>query len=111
MKELKDLKVGDLVILVYNGILNKEKSVQKIEKITPAGLIKVKKEWFFPDGDAIFNESKHIEIVTTNRSDELTKQSYIAATLNEIHNLKYLAYDQAVEIHNLLKKWGLSDDS
>ena len=111
MKELKDLKVGDLVILVDNGILNKEKSVQKIEKITPAGLIKVQKEWFSLDGDALFNESMHIEIVTTNRSDELTKQSYIAATLNEIHNLKYLTYDQAVEIHNLLKKWGLNDDN
>lgn len=110
MKELKDLKAGDLVILTYKKWTSKREYVAKIERITPKGFIKVNGMLFYSDGRPRGDHTYRIESATDEKIESIRQEEFIIKILKKIQRIEDLTYEQAAEIHNLLKKWGLSDD-
>lgn len=112
MKELKDLKVGDLVILNRETwCFTIEEYLAKIEKITPKGYIKVRGMLFYADGTPRGDYPYNIEVATDQKINAIKEGNFITKVLKKIRHVEDLTYEQAVEINDLLKKWEAENDS
>lgn len=100
--DLSNLKVGDEVILSQR--FNNDRVV-KIEKITPKGFIKIGNYLFYPNGKERGGNRWypcHISIATKEKTEIIKRKSFCRQTLNFLHELKEITYDQAVKIMEVL---------
>lgn len=101
--KLKDLKVGDKVIV--SSHLGGE-FVSVVEKITPKGFLKVGGSLFYQNGIERTTgwHSSHIRVATENDIKKLEQRYFIKFVLEKMHHWKDLDYEQAKEINELLEK-------
>lgn len=102
MKEwIKDLKVGDKVVFCSRFI----ESVEKVEKITPAGNIKVRNVLFNPNG---FERGGNVWDVaflrepTPDLIERITHKNIIAKAMNLLRTTSNITLEQAKAIIVLL---------
>lgn len=88
MKELKDLKVGDLVILTYKKWMDEREFMAKIEKITPKGFIKVNGMLFYSDGRPRGDHTFRIEVATDEKIESIRQEEIIIKILKKISESK-----------------------
>lgn len=98
-----DLKAGDKVLISAQY----SKSIGVVEKITPAGNIRLKNgELYSPDGNLktkdIWNVP-YIRPLTPEMEEEIQKDSVKAKALRIMHKTTSLTYEQAVEVLKILK--------
>jgi hypothetical protein len=101
--ELKDLKAGDKVVVNYGYYANR--AVKEIEKVTPAGFIKVDGDLYTLSGSmrgGKWGNRKHIRVATTELIQEIADENLIKNTLWYINNLKNLTVEQARAIAAIL---------
>lgn len=98
--ELKDLKAGDKVIV--SGRWDKE--VKVVEKVTPAGYIKVDDNLYNLDGVQRGGGyyKTIIRVATTELIQEIADEKLIKSTLWYMNNLKHLTVEQARAIAAIL---------
>ena len=102
---LKNLKVGDSVILWFHNFFSNSKHVETVQNITPKGFIKVKNMLFNPDtGHARGDYDYKILEATPEAVKEIEENNYIQETFNKLRNTKKLNYEQAIEIRAIIDK-------
>ena len=120
---LKELKVGDLVLIDYG--FNKQ-SIGKIDKITPTGKISIGSSRYRPDGHIegtgyyksrirLFTENEKLQIDNEKllngieRNIDFIKRSIDLNTKNK--RLKSLDNEKLEEFHRYLQKWREKNDN
>lgn len=104
LKDLKDLKVGDYVLVCYNS----SKRIKKIEKITPKGFIKVDGTLYNQNGDERGGNVwflSHIKPATKEEVKAYLKQEkeqkYIRQVISYINSIP-MTFEQATRIADIL---------
>lgn len=98
-----DLKAGDkvLVLACYH------KYVSVVEKITPAGNIRLKDGGLYtPDGTLKTKDAwnnSHIQPLTPELEESLRRDMYVSKTLTIMQETSNITYAQAVEIRRILE--------
>lgn len=100
-----DLIVGEKVI--YHAGRSSE-TVEKVEKVTPAGRYRVKGTLFNNDGyertsEISWNGRYYIEKATDERIKAVEEDQFVRRVLRKLKDISSLSYDQAVQINNILK--------
>ena len=100
--EKLDVKVGDLVIYQsrWNG-----KSVQRVDKITPKGNIRVKGALFDQFGyektsDSFTRDS--IIVATKKEIEKIEQIRFVNGVFKRIKDLESISYDKAKRINDIL---------
>jgi hypothetical protein len=99
--ELKDLKAGDKVIVSGRW----DRAIKEVQKITPAGYIKVGGRLYNLDGSqrgGDFYSRFQLEIATPELIRTVADEILIKTVLNHIHNVKKLTIEQARAIAAIL---------
>lgn len=93
------IKAGDTVI-VCNTLHGR--SIDKVEKITPSGFIKVNGKLYNKDGLCRGTHSSYIEVASEEKIVEVEQECFVRNTLRRLNSLKSLTYGQAVKIDKIL---------
>ena len=105
MNDFKNLKKGDKVIVCYFSILESDKKVAVVERITPTGLIRVDGRLYRPDtGTCRSNDHFSLEIYSEEKGIRIMQENTVSNTLAKLHQLGQLSYEQAVQIDKILTK-------
>lgn len=108
MKNLKDIKVGDKVVLETGGWWH-SKSVETVEKITPKGYIKVRGELYSVNDDGTKasvrgNSSSWLYPYTEEEDKKIQEARYIASVKRKMVEFEgKLTIEQAKQIAEILK--------
>lgn len=109
---INNLKIGDKVVLELWGRWCKSSyTIEKVEKITPSGLVKVNGILFYPDGNARGNYNAKIYDANISENLELVKETenemFIRQTVNKIKKFRWdlISYEEAKELDYLLNKF------
>lgn len=98
---MEEFKVGDRVFVYYaHGA-----TLSEVEKITPAGNIKVNGVMFNKYGQQRGGDVWYGASIAKASEEDITKfkrNVFIKKTLKELHLLKEISYEQAVKIHDIL---------
>lgn len=101
--EKLNVKAGDKVI--YTSRFGGDK-VAVVEKITPKGFIKVNgtlfTEYGINKGSDVWSRS-YIRQATPELIQQVEQINFRNYVLNNLHSLKNITYEQAVEINKILK--------
>lgn len=101
MKKL-NVKAGDKVIVIGRF----SKSVSKVEKITPTGLIKVDGRLYYDTGNERGGDvwtSNTIYEYSEEEGRKIIENNYIKKTITKLRKIETLTYKQAVAINNVLE--------
>jgi hypothetical protein len=99
--ELKDLKAGDKVVVSGRW----DRAIKEVQKITPAGYIKVGDRLYNLDGSqrgGDFYSRFQLEIATPELIRTVADEILMKTVLNHIHNVKKLTIEQARAIAAIL---------
>ena len=108
MKNLKDVKVGDKVILEVGGWWH-SKSVETVEKITPKGRIKVRGELYDVSNDGMKASVRGtgrswLYPYTEEESKKIYETRYISSVKRKMNDFNgELTIEQAKQIAEILK--------
>ena len=108
MKNLKDVKVGDKVILKVGGWW-RSKSVETVEKITPKGYVKVRGELYVVNDDGTEasvrgSASSWLYPYTEEEGRKISEARYIASVKRKMNDFNgELTVEQAKQISEILK--------
>lgn len=105
MNDFKNLKKGDKVIVCYFSILESDKKVAVVERITPTGLIRIDGRLYRPDtGTCRSNDHFSLEIYSEEKGIRIMQENTVSNTLAKLHQLEQLSYEQAVQIDKILTR-------
>ena len=102
--ELRDLKVGDKVIVSERFCAE---TIGVVEKITPKGFIKV--------GNTLYNSDSgnkrtsniwdvgRIRVATTEQIETIQKNEFCRKILRKLNRLTSIDYDKALEINRIME--------
>lgn len=99
-----EFKVGDKVIISSRY----GKAINTVSKITPTGRIKVDGSYFdsrgYQIGGDIWNRN-HIILATDEMINQIEEDFFIRKTIQNMKEIKSLAYEDAKQISEILKKY------
>lgn len=100
VKRLEELKVGDKVFVCGRFY----KALSEVEKITPAGFIKVDGILYDKHRSQRGGGINGLIIIkaTDSAIEEFKREVFTNNTLRELHSLKEISYEQAVKIRDIL---------
>lgn len=111
---LKNLKVGDKVIVSTWSWSSTSYREAIVEKITPKGFIKVEGRLYYPNtgeerrGDSFCSSSTKILDPNDEETQRLVTERkieiYINNTIYKLHNIKDLTFEQAVKFRKVLEE-------
>lgn len=104
MLELKDLKVGDEVIVSGRFCADR---IGVIEKITPKGFIKVGNELYnYKNGNKRTSniwDCGSIRVATPDITKKIKEQEFCRNVLRKLNKLTIIDYNKAVEINKIME--------
>lgn len=102
--ELRDLKVGDKVIVHERFCAD---SIGIIEKITPKGFIKVGNVLYNPDNGEKRSSNiwafGSISVATSEQIEIIQKNEFCRKILRKLNRLTSIDYDKALEINKIME--------
>lgn len=100
---IKNLKAGDMVIVVRGNYYGRSMDVSTVEKITPSGLIKVGGILYKQDGLARGEWTYKLEEETEEVILKIKRSEKIQECFDLMRRIQKLSYKQAVAILNVLE--------